>query len=105
MLASFDPNAEMGASGMFVLAGVLALVATGALVTGLRPRWRATATWREGVRRSVFGSAAFALGLLILGAAMVVRGVLDQHGSFAGVPLLLLCCGTAVLAIGIVYDI
>jgi hypothetical protein len=105
MLAAIDPNAEMGATGMFIGAGVLALVACGTLVSGLHPRWRATATWRGGVRRSVFGSSAFFVGLLIMSAALAVRGVLDQHGSFAGVPLFLLCGGTTVLVIGVCYDL
>jgi hypothetical protein len=85
---------------MFIGAGIFTLVACGTLVSGLHPKWKATAKWRGGVRRSVFGSLAFSVGLLIMSAALVVRGVLDQHGPFAGVPLWLFCSGTGVLVLG-----
>jgi len=66
---------------------------------------RATAKWRAGVLRSAFGSLAFSVGLLIMGAALVARGILDRHGSFAGIVLWLFCGGVTVLAPGPVYDL
>ena len=105
MFAAVDPNAEMGPTGMFVAAGILALVACGTLVSGLHPRWRATVKWKGGVLRSAFGSLAFGTGLLIMCGGLAVRGILDQHGPFAGVVLWLFWGGAAVLVFGPVYDL
>jgi hypothetical protein len=105
MFAAIDPNAEMGPTGMFVAAGFLALVACATLMSGLHPRWRHMAKWRGDVRRSTFGSLTFAIGLLIICLAMVIRGMLDQHGPFAGVVLWLFGSGAAVLVLGPVYDL
>ena len=105
MLAAIDPKAEMGATGMFIGAGVLALVACGTFVSGVHPRWRATAKWKGGVVRSLFGSVAFSAGLLVMSAGLVVRGILDQHGPFAGVVLWLFAGGAVVLFLGPVYDL
>ena len=90
---------------MFIVAGIFALVAGGTLVSGLSPRWRATASWRGLIARSAFGSLMFSVGLVIISAGLVVRGVLDQHGSFAGVALWLFASGAAVLILGPVYDL
>ena len=100
-----NPDAEVGPTGMFILAGIFALVACGTLVSGLHPRWRPGAKWKGGVLRSAFGSVAFSVGLLIMCAGLIVRGMLDQHGSFAGVVLWLFCGGAAVLVVGPVYDL
>src|SRR5438034_11529252 len=97
MLAAINPDAELGPPGMFIGAGIFALVACGTLVSCLHPRWRATAKWKGGVLRSTFGSLAFSLGLLIMCVGLVVRGVLDEHGPFAGVVLWLFCGGAVVL--------
>ena len=105
MFAAVNSGAEVGPTGMFIGAGLFALIACGTLVSGLHPRWRAGAKWKGSVLRSPFGSVAFSAGLLIMGAALVVRGVLDQHGSFAGTPLWLLRAGTAGLVLGPVYDL
>ena len=105
MSAVVNPDAEVGPTGMFILAGFFALVACGTLISGLHPRLRPTAKWRAGVLRSAFGSLAFSGGLLMMGVGLVVRGILDQHGSFAGVVLWLFCGGAAVLALGPVYDL
>ena|SRR5438445_467690 len=105
MIATIDPNAEMGPTGMFIGAGIFALVACGTLISGLHPRWRATAKWKGGVLRSVFGSLAFGVGLLIMCAGLVVHGILDQHGPFAGTVLWLFWGGAAVLVLGPVYDL
>jgi len=105
MFAAIDPDAEIGATGMFVAAGVLLLVACGTFVSGAHPRWRASARWNGGVVRSRFGSIAFSVGLLIMSAGLVVRGILDQHGPFAGVVLWLFCGGAVVLVLGPVYDL
>jgi len=105
MVAVVNPDVEMGPLGMFVCAGFLALIACGVLVSGLHPRWRLGAKWRGGVLRSVFGSLAFSVGLLVMSIAMVVRGMLDQHGSFAGIVLWLFCGGAAALITGPVYDL
>ena len=105
MNAAVDPDAEMGPTGMFVGAAFLALVAFGALVSGLHPRWRANARWKGGVARSPFGTTAFSVGLLIMSAGLIVRGVLDQHGPFAGAVLWLFGGGAAVLVLGPVFDL
>jgi hypothetical protein len=105
MLAAIDPNAEMGPAGFFIFAGFLALIACGTLVSGLHPRWRATATWRGFISRSVFGSCAFSVGALIMGIGMVVRGILNQHGPLTGVVGLLYCSGATLLVLGPVYDL
>ena len=105
MIAAIDPNAEMGPTGMFVGAAFLALVACGTLVSGLHPRWRATARWKGEVLRSPFGSTAFSVGLLIMSAGLIVRGVLDQHGPFAGAVLWLFGGGAAGLVLGTVFDL
>ncbi len=105
MLASFDPNAEMGPTGMFVGAGVFALIACGTLISGLHPRWRGTATWRGLISRSVPGSLLFSIGALIFGSALLLRGLLGQHGPFSGVPALLFWSGAALLVLGPVYDL
>lgn len=105
MFAAIDPNEEMGATGMFIAAAVLALVACGTLISGLHPRWRATAKWKGGVARSPLGTLSFCLGLLIMCAGLVVRGVLDQHGPFTGLVLWLFGGGALVLVLGPVYDL
>ena len=105
MFAAINPDAEVGPAGMFIAAGFLALVACGTLVSGLHPHFRPTAKWRGDVPRSAFGSLAFSIGLLIMGVALVVRGILRQQGSFAGVVLWLFCSGGTVLALGPVYDL
>jgi hypothetical protein len=105
MFAAIDPNAEMGATGMFIAAGVLAVIACGTLVSGVHPRWRATAKWKGSLVRSPFGSVAFSVGLLIMSVGLVVRGIRDQHGPFAGVVLWLFCGGAAVLVFGPVFDL
>ena len=105
MFAAINPDAEVGPTRMFIMAGVFALVACGTLVSGLHPRWRASAKWKGGVLRSGFGSLAFSVGLLIMCAGLIVRGMLDQHGSFAGVVLWLFYGGAAVLVVGPVYDL
>jgi hypothetical protein len=105
MFAVINPDAEVGPTGMFIMAGIFALVACGTLVSGLHPRWRGSAKWKAGILRSGFGSLAFSIGLLIMCAGLIVRGILDQHGSFAGVVLWLFCGGAAVLVLGPVYDL
>src|SRR6185295_5012681 len=100
-----DPNAEMGPAATFICAGVLALIALGTLVSGLHPSWRDTATWQGLTSRSAFGSAAFSIGLLIMGAGMAVRAILDQHGPFAGPALLLFCTGGGLAVLGPAYDL
>jgi len=87
MFAAVNPDAELGPAGMFIAADFLALVACGTLVSGLHPHFRPTAKWRGDVPRSAFGSLTFSIGLLIMGVALVVRGILKQQGSFAGVVL------------------
>ena len=105
MLSAIDPNAEMGPPGMYLGAAFLALVACGTLVSGLPPRWRATAKWRGNVRRSPFGSFAFCSGLLIMGAGMVVCGAQNQHGPMKGAAAILFWAGVVVLVLGPVYDL
>jgi hypothetical protein len=105
MIAAIDPNAEMGATGMFVGAGIFALIAFGTLVSGLHPRWRDTAKWSGGVSRSPFGSTAFSVGLLIMSAGLTVRGMLDEHGPFTGPVLWLFLGGAAVLVLGPISDL
>ena len=90
---------------MFIGAGIFALIACGTLVSGLHPRWRSTATWYGLISRSVFGSLAFSVGVLVIGISMTVRGIQDQHGPFAGVALWLFCGGAAMLVLGPVYDL
>jgi hypothetical protein len=89
---------------MFICAAFCAVVAVGILISGLHPRWRATASWRRSLPRSLFGTLAFSFGLLILGAGLVVRGVLDQHGPFTGAAGRLFVGGGAVLLLGMFYD-
>jgi hypothetical protein len=105
MFAGINPDAEMGPTGFYLGAGIFVLVAFGTLISGLHPRWRATAKWRGGVSRSAFGTLSFAVGLLIMAAGMVVRGILNQHGPFAGIVLWLFCGGAALLVLGLVYDL
>jgi hypothetical protein len=105
MFAAIDPNAELGPTGFFVMAGICLLVACGTLASGLHPRWRATAKWRGGVARSVVGSLSFSFGLLIMSVAMVARGVLKQHGPLGGLVLWIFCSGAAFLILGPVYDL
>lgn len=90
---------------MFIGAGIFALVACGTLISGLHPRWRGTATWHGLVPRSVFGSLAFSVGVLIMAIAMVVCGVRDQPGPFVGVDLWLFFGGAALLVLGLVSDL
>ena len=105
MFAAIDPNEELSPTGFFIFAGVLALVALGTLVSGLHPRWRGTATWRGLTARSPTGSVLFSVGALIMGAGMVVRGVVEQHGPLAGVVLWLFGGGGVVLVLGPIYDL
>ena len=105
MFAAFNPGSELGPTGMFMGAGLFALIACGTLVSGLHPRWRAGAKWKGSVLRSPFGSVAFSAGLLIMGISIIVRGVLNQHGSFSGTSLWLIRIGTALLVLGPVYDL
>src|ERR1043165_4776904 len=100
-----DPNAEMGATGMYIGAGLFALVACGTLVSGLHPQLRPTAKWKGSVLRSPFGSIAFSVGLLVMSAGLVVRGILDQHGPFAGAVFWLFCSGATVLVLGPIFDL
>ena len=51
MLSTIDPKAEMGPLGMYLGAAFLALVACGTLVSGLHPRWQATAKWRGSITK------------------------------------------------------
>ena len=105
LFAAIKPDDEMGPAGFFIFAGILALVACGTLVSGLHPRWRGTATWRGLVSRSVFGSVVFSIGVLIMGVAMVIRGILEQSGPLAGIVLMLFCSGAALLVLGPVFDL
>jgi hypothetical protein len=105
MFAEINPNAEMGPTGFYVGAGIFMMVALGTFISGLHPRWRATAMWRGGVSRSAFGTISFSVGLVIMSAGMVVRGILNQHGPFAGIVLWLFGGGAALLVIGLVYDL
>jgi hypothetical protein len=104
MFVTIDPNAEMGPTGMFIGAGILALIACGTLVSCLHPRFRPGAKWKGDLSRSAFGSVAFSFGLLIMGAGLIVRGILDQHGPFAGTVLWLFWGGAVVLILGPIYD-
>jgi hypothetical protein len=90
---------------MFLFSGVLALVACGTLASGLHPRWRITATWLGLIPRSVFGSLAFSSGVLLVGSAVLVRGVLNQHGPFTEAGELLVSTGASLLVLGPVYDL
>jgi hypothetical protein len=105
MVAVTNPDAEMGPAAMFVSAGIFILIACGILISGLHSRWRDTATWRGLIPRSVPGSLISSTGILIMGVALVVRGVLDQHGPFAGIVRLLFCSGVALVVLAIVYDL
>jgi hypothetical protein len=89
---------------MLLFSGFLALVACGTLVSGLHPRWRNTATWLGLIPRSVFGSLAFSSGVLLVGSAMLVRAVLNQHGPFTEAGELLVSTGASLLVLGPVYD-
>lgn len=102
--ATINPDAEMGPVGFYVGAGLFLVLALGMLISGLHPQWRATATWRGGISRSVFGTLCFSVGLVIMSAGMVVRGVLNQHGSFAGIPLWPFGGGTFLIVLGVLYD-
>lgn len=105
MFAKIDLDAEMGPTGFFIAAGFFALVAVGTLISGLHPRWRATAKWRGGVSRSPFGSLSVSVGILIMAGGFVVRGILNQHGPFAGVVLWLFLGGVTLLVVGLVHDL
>jgi len=105
MVAAINPDAETGPTGMFMGAGIFAFIAGGTLVSGLHPRWRSIATWYGLISRFIFGSLAFSAGVLIIGIAMTVRGILEQHGPFAGVVLWLSCVGAAMLVRSPVYDL
>jgi hypothetical protein len=105
MIAEINPNAEMGPTGFYVGAGIFTMVALGTLISGLHPRSRAAARWRGGLSRSVFGTLSFSVGLMIMSTGMVVRGILNQHGPFAGIVLWLFCGGTVLLVLGPLYDL
>ena len=105
MFAVINPDAEMGPVGFYVGAGIFVMVALGILISGLHPRWRATAQWRGGLSRSVFGTLSFSVGVVIMSAGMMVRGILNQHGPFSGIALWLLIVGTALIALGPTYDL
>src|ERR1035437_7172419 len=105
MYAIINPDSEIGPTGCVVAAGVLALIAFGTFVTAVHPRWRGTSKWRGGVARSVFGSGAFAVGLLIMGVAMLVRSLQHQHGPFAGLVLWLFVSGGVLVVIGPAVDL
>jgi hypothetical protein len=104
MFAAIDPNAEMSSAGFFVFAGILILVGSGTLISGVHPRWRATATWRGLTARSVFGSVAFSVGAFIMAIGMLARGVIEQRGPLAGIVLWLFAGGVVVLILGPLYD-
>jgi hypothetical protein len=105
MFAGVDQNAELGPTGLYVGAGIFVLVALGTLISGLHPRWRASAKWRGGLSRSAFGTFSFSVGMLIMAVGMTVRGILNQHGPFAGIALWLFCGGTALVIIGLLHDL
>jgi len=69
MFAAIDLNEEMGPTGFFIFAGILAVVALGTLVFGLHPRWRRKATWRGLIARSPTGSVLFSVGALVMAQA------------------------------------
>ena len=104
MFAAINLNEEMNPAGFFVFAGILILLALGTLVSGLHPRWRATATWRGSIARSFFGTVTFSVGALIMAIAMVVRGVSGRRGSLTGIVLWLSVGGAVVLLLGPVCD-
>lgn len=105
LLKRLHPKAEFGSTDSFIGAGLLALVAGAVLVSALYPRPRGAAERRADFLRSEFSSVAASVGLLIMSIAMVVRGILDQHGPLAGVVLWLFCGGAFLLAIlGPAYD-
>ena len=104
MIIAINSHAEVGPTGMFICAGFCVLIAAGILVSGLHPRWRATASWRRSLPRSLFGTMAFSFGLLVMGAGLVVRGMLDQHGPFIGAAARLFAGGGAVFLLGPLYD-
>lgn len=51
-----------------------------------------------------FASREVSIGLLLMCVAMVVRGILDQHGPLAGVVLWLFAGGGLVMVFGPIYD-
>jgi hypothetical protein len=104
IIAATNPGADFGLAGVLLFAGVPVLVACGILVSGLHPRWRNTATWLGLISRSVFGSLAFAIGVLMIGSALLLRGVLNQHGAFAEAGELLVSTGATLLVLGPVFD-
>lgn len=104
MFAEINPDAEMGPVGFYVGAGIFLVLALGMLISGLHPQWRSTATWRYGVSRSVFGTLSFSAGLVIMSAAMVVGGILDQHGRSSRIALWLCSGGTTLIVLGVLYD-
>jgi hypothetical protein len=103
------PKAGFGPPDCFVAAGLLVLA--GAAVLGSAwLEWSAAAR-KLGVPRrlgeflrSEVNSLAFAVGFSIMAVAMVVRGILDQRGPLAGIVLLLLLGGVAILFLGEAYD-
>jgi hypothetical protein len=105
MFAAIDPNEEMSPVGFFIFAGILILVALGTLISGVHPRWRATAAWRGIAARSIFGSVAFSAGAFMMATGMVVRGVIEQRGPLAGIVLWLFAGGAVVLALGPLGDL
>jgi hypothetical protein len=105
MLAAINPDAEMGPVGLFIFAVFLAIFALGTLVSALHPQWRGTTTWRGLIARSPIGSAVFLVGALLMSAAMVGRGILEQHGPLTGMVLWLFVGGGIVLVLGPIYDL
>ena len=105
MFAGIDPNGEMGPIGLFIGAALFVMVGAGTLVSSFRPCWRATAQWRGDIPRSPFGTISFSGGLLLMAVAMVVCGVIDQKGPFAGAVLWLFCGGVVFLVLGPAYDL
>jgi hypothetical protein len=98
-----------GLRGHFIAAGLLVLA--GAAVLG-----SAWFEWSDAARklgavqrlgdffRAEVRSLAFAVGFAIMAIAIVIRGLLNQRGSLAGVVLWLFLGGVAILFLGEAYD-
>jgi hypothetical protein len=86
MLATIDTNSDQ--LGQFFMAGILAFIACDTFISGFPANRRATAKWKRGWRRTLFGTIAFSTGAGMICVALLLHIAINgPRAPFTGIAL------------------
>jgi len=104
ILAAIDTTADC-VFGQLFLAGALALIAVITFISGFPTHRRATAGWKGGWRRTLFGTIAFSTGAGLLCMGLLLHtAITGPPNPFRGIELWFLYPGAALFFLTRIID-